>query len=182
MSPALAQTESQEENRATGSEFGPLSFTEPGQLSSPSLASRPSLKLRRLPLNPLFGGATRNSARNRLNRFHPIDDQTSFDTSQSPFLTKLSDWNSPNNKIDKDGSFDQGMFAKQMGSGRNDLSSSYDENIEHSGSMGRPSFSVHSGDWTPSKIDLFSNGGFGIRAPNGFVDKTPQNGRVEETF
>jgi len=48
--------------------------------------------------------------------------------------------------------------------------------------ISRHDYAKDTGNWVPSPIDLFSNGGFGLRSPNGIIDLPPQNGRVEKTF
>jgi hypothetical protein len=178
----IVHAQTQDQNRVSGAVYGPLSFTEPNQLDAPSIASRPSLKLRRpFATNPLLGRVARNNMPGNLRRLHPIDDGTTFDVSQSPFLSKLSDWASPDHSLDKFAPANGKMSFGQMGDDRTDLSTNYDQSIEHTDMLGR-SYSTHSGDWLPSPVNLYSNGGFGIRAPNGFVNMPPQNGHVEETF
>jgi hypothetical protein len=175
----------QDLNRESGATFGPLSFTEPNQNKAASLANRPTLQVNRLPPpRRLFGNIMRNpgGVGNTARRFHPIDDGTSSFDSSSSYMGELPEWSFGDPGLDRTSSHANGLYARQLGFDNKDLSNSYNAKIEGTSALTGTSYSTKTGDWTPSKVDLYSNGGFGIRAPNGIIDMPPPNGHVEETF
>jgi hypothetical protein len=183
--PASAQT--QDQNRETGAEFGPLSFTEPGQTKSASIASKPILRVNRMPpYKRLFGNISRIPGNSNSRRFHPIDDGldsgiTSFD-SPSTYFAEPKEWSFVDPGLHVMTTALDGPLSKPLNLPNKDLSSYYNARIEGTSAFSGNDDTVRSGDWTPAKIDLYSNGGFGIRAPSGIIDMPPPNGHVEETF
>jgi len=174
----------QDLNRQTGAVYGPLSFTEPGQTKSASLASRPILQVNKMAqYKKLFGNISRTPGNNNMRRFHPIDDGlTSFD-SPTTFFSQPSPWSVTDPGLHRMTTSLDAPLSTQLNLPNKDLSSYFNARIEGTSALpGKSDIGSSGSDWIPSRIDLYSNGGFGIRAPSGIIDMPPPNGHVEETF
>jgi len=133
----------------------------------------------------LFGNISRTPGNKNMRRFRPLDDgtdgTTSFD-SPSTFFAEPKQWSFSDPGLHVMTTSLDGPLSIPLNRPNKDLSSYYNARVEGTSAFTGNNDTIKSGDWTPSKIDLYSNGGFGIRAPSGIIDMPPPNGHVEETF